>query len=276
MISSMNDTTTLNNGVAMPWLGLGVFQSSEGTEVEQAVAIALDVGYRSIDTAAVYGNERGVGAAMRTSGVSRDQIFLTTKLWNDDQRASRQMAAFEDSLDRLGTDYVDLYLVHWPVKNRIAETWQVMEQIQASGRARAIGVSNFMIHHLEELLAGGGAVPAVNQVEFHPRLIQADLVNFCRSRGIQYESWSPLMQGAMLNSPVVQSLAQQHGHTPAQIILRWNLEHKVVAIPKSVRRSRIEENAGIFDFALSADDVRALDALEDGTRTGPHPDEFGF
>lgn len=276
MISSMNDTTTLNNGVAMPWLGLGVFQSSEGTEVEQAVAIALDVGYRSIDTAAVYGNERGVGAAMRTSGVSRDQIFLTTKLWNDDQRASRQMAAFEDSLDRLGTDYVDLYLVHWPVKNRIAETWQVMEQIQASGRARAIGVSNFMIHHLEELLAGGGAVPAVNQVEFHPRLIQADLVNFCRSRGIQYESWSPLMQGAMLNSPVVQSLAQQHSHTPAQIILRWNLEHKVVAIPKSVRRSRIEENAGIFDFALSADDVRALDALEDGTRTGPHPDEFGF
>jgi diketogulonate reductase-like aldo/keto reductase len=276
MISSIKDCTLLNNGLKMPWLGFGVFQIDDGQEVEQAVRYALEVGYRSIDTAAVYKNEQGVGKAIRESGIPREDIFLTTKVWNSDQRARRTVAAFEESLKRLDTDYVDLYLVHWPVKGYYQETWQVMEEIYQNGRAKAIGVSNFQIHHLEDILKDGEVVPAVNQIEFHPFLVQPDLLHFCQKNKIQVEAWSPLMQGQIVNVPVVQKLAEKYNKTPAQIALRWNLQHEVVTIPKSVRPSRINENAQIFDFEPSQEDVNLLDALDEGKRVGPDPDNFNF
>ena len=276
MISNIEDCTLLNNGVRMPWLGFGVFKISDGQEVEQAVSYALEAGYRSIDTAAVYENERGVGKAIRESGIPREDIFLTTKVWNDDQRERRTLAAFEESLQRLGTEYVDLYLVHWPVKGCYQETWQVMEEIHQSGRAKAIGVSNFMIHHLEDILSDSQIVPAVNQIEFHPFLVQPELLKFCQEHQIQVEAWSPLMQGKIVNEPSVLRIAEKYQKTPAQIVLRWDLQHEVVTIPKSIHLDRIVENAQIFDFKLSEVDMNALDALDQGKRVGPDPDNFGF
>ena len=276
MTSNIKDCTLLNNGVRMPWLGFGVFKISDGQEVEQAVSYALEAGYRSIDTAAVYGNECGVGKAIRESGIPREDIFLTTKVWNDDQRERRTLAAFEESLHRLGTEYVDLYLVHWPVKGCYQETWQVMEEIHQSGRAKAIGVSNFMIHHLEDILSDGQIVPAVNQIEFHPFLVQPELLEFCQEHQIQVEAWSPLMQGKIVNEPSVLGIAEKYQKTPAQIVLRWDLQHEVVTIPKSVHLDRIVENARIFDFELSEVDMNALDALDQGKRVGPDPDNFCF
>ncbi len=276
MINSMTDHTVLNNGVKMPWLGFGVFKVPDGQVVEDAIGKALEAGYRSLDTATIYGNERGVGNAMAASGVPRGEIFLTTKVWNDDQRAGRVMEAFEESLALLGTDYVDLYLIHWPVRGRYKETWTVLEEIYRSGRARAIGVSNFLVHHLEDLLADAEVVPAVDQVEFHPRLLQPDLLKFCHEHGIQMEAWSPLMQGQIISEPRVQQLAAKYGRTPAQIVLRWDLQHGVVTIPKSVRTERIVENSQIFDFELAPEDVAALDALDENRRVGSHPDTFNF
>ena len=276
MISSIKDCTLLNNGLEMPWLGFGVFKMSDGQEVEDAVKYALKTGYRSVDTAAAYRNERGVGRAIRESGIPREDIFLTTKLWNEAQRKKRTLAAFEESLERLGTEYVDLYLVHWPVKGCYQETWQAMEEIYQSGRAKAIGVSNFLIHHLEDILRDGQTVPCVNQVEFHPFLIQPELVEFCQSHQIQVEAWSPLMQGRIVTEPVVQKLAEKYAKTPAQIALRWDLQHKVVTIPKSSHPTRIAENARIFDFQLSQADMDVLDALDEGKRIGPDPDNFNF
>ena len=276
MISSIKDCTVLNNGLEMPWLGFGVFKMSDGQEVEQAVSYALETGYRSIDTATVYRNERGVGKAIRESGIPREDIFLTTKVWNEDQRKKRTLAAFEESLERLQTDYVDLYLVHWPVKGCYQETWQVMEEIYQSGRAKAIGVSNFRIHHLEDILRDSQTVPSVNQVEFHPYLVQPDLLKFCQSHQIQVEAWSPLMQGQIVTKQTVRELAEKYHKTPAQIALRWDLQHEVVTIPKSVRPSRIAENAQIFDFELSEVDMKVLDALDEGKRVGPDPDNFNF
>jgi diketogulonate reductase-like aldo/keto reductase len=260
----------------MPWLGFGVFQVDEGQEVEQAVLNALETGYRSIDTAAIYGNERGVGKAIRESGIPREDIFLTTKVWNEDQRQKRTLAAFEESLERLQTEYVDLYLVHWPVKGCYQETWQVMEEIYQSGRAKAIGVSNFMIPHLEDILGDDRVVPTVNQVEFHPFLVQPELLSFCQSHQIQVEAWSPLMQGQIVTVQAVQELAKKYDKTPAQIALRWNLQHEVVTIPKSVHANRIAENTQIFDFELSEADMKVLDALDAGKRVGPDPDNFNF
>jgi diketogulonate reductase-like aldo/keto reductase len=274
MITSMKDCARLNNGLVMPWLGLGVHRVSDGQEVEQAVRNALEIGYRSIDTASVYGNERGVGEAMRESGVPREDIFLTTKVWNDAQRERRVLAAFEESLERLGTDYVDLYLVHWPVVGRSQETWQVMEEIYQSGRAKAIGVSNYLVHHLDDLLPNTQAVPTVNQIEFHPCLVQPDLLAYCQDHKIQVQAWSPLMVGQILSEPAVQKLADKHQKTPAQIVLRWDLQHQVVTIPKSVHANRLAENTQIFDFELSEASMNTLDALDEGKRVGPHPDTF--
>lgn len=276
IINSIKDCAVLNNGLEMPWLGFGVFQIDDGQKVKQAVLSALEVGYRSIDTAAVYKNEVGVGEALRESGIPREDIFLTTKVWNSDMRASRAMAAFEESLERLGTDYVDLYLVHWPVAGHYGETWQVLEEIYGNGRVKAIGVSNFQIHHLEDILRNGHIVPAVNQIEFHPLLVQPDLLQFCQEHEIQVEAWSPLMQGEIVDVPVVQKLAEKYGKTPAQIALRWNLQHDVVTIPKSVRPHRIAENADIFDFALADADMKLLDVLDEGKRVGPDPNNFNF
>ena len=276
MISSITDFTILNNGVKMPWLGFGVFQIDDGQQVEQAVKTALKTGYTSIDTAAVYKNERGVGKAIRESSIPREDIFLTTKVWNEDQRKKRTLAAFEESLKRLDTEYVDLYLVHWPVKGCYQETWNEMEKIYQSGRAKAIGVSNFMIHHLEDILADCQIVPTVNQVEFHPYLVQPDLLSFCQSHQIQMEAWAPLVKGEIVNEPVAQRLAEMYNKTPAQIVLRWDLQHEVVTIPKSTHSNRITENAQIFDFELSQEDMKALDALDEGRRTGPDPYNFNF
>jgi diketogulonate reductase-like aldo/keto reductase len=260
----------------MPWLGFGVFKINDGQDVEQAVTYALEVGYRSIDTAMIYQNERGVGKAIQESEIQRSDIFLATKVWNTDQREKRTMAAFEESLERLGVDYVDLYLVHWPVKGYYRETWKVMEEIYDSGRAKAIGVSNFQVHHLEDILDDCQIVPAVNQIEFHPFFVQPDLLKFCRDHQIQVEAWSPLMAGEIFTVSKVQEIAKKYGKTLAQIVLRWNLQHGVVTIPKSVHGNRIRENAELFGFELSPEDMSALDALDAGKRVGPDPDHFNF
>lgn len=276
MINSIKDCTTLNNGLEMPWLGFGVFQIEDGQQVEQAVKAALEIGYRSIDTATIYKNESGVGKALRESSIPREDIFLTTKVWNEDQREKRILTAFEESLKRLDTEYVDLYLVHWPVKGCYQETWHEMEKIYQSGRTKAIGVSNFQVHHLEDILSDSQVVPTVNQIEFHPYLVQPKLLKFCQEHKIQVEAWSPLMQGEIITVPTVQELAKKYQKTPAQITLRWNLQHEVVTIPKSERPNRIAENAQIFDFELSQEDMNLLDALDQGKRVGPDPNNFNF
>ena len=276
MISSIKDCTLLNNGLKMPWLGFGVFQIEDGQQVEHAVKAALEIGYRSIDTATVYKNESGVGKAIRESGIPREEIFLTTKVWNDDQRGKRTLAAFEESLKRLDTEYVDLYLIHWPVKGCYQKTWHEMEKIYHSGRAKAIGVSNFQAHHLEDILHDSQIVPTVNQIEFHPFLLQPGLLQFCQEHKIQVEAWSPLMEGKIIAEQTVQTLAEKYHKTPAQITLRWDLQHEVVTIPKSTHSNRIAENTQIFDFELSQEDMKALDALDQGKRVGPNPDNFNF
>jgi len=276
MFTGIGDCTTLNNGVEMPWLGFGVFGMDDGDEVVRAVRHALDTGYRSIDTATIYANERGVGRAIRESSIPREEIFLTTKVWNDDQRRRRVLAAFDESLERLAVDYVDLYLVHWPVPGCYEDTWQVMEDIYETRRARAVGVSNFMPHHLEDLLSWSRFPPAVNQVEFHPRLVQLELLKFCRDRGVQVEAWSPIMQGQVVQDRTIAELAKKHERTPAQVTLRWDLQHGVVTIPKSSHPDRIAENARIFDFELSEEDMRRLDALDSGKRLGADPDNVDF
>ena len=276
MISNINDCAVLNNGLKMPWLGFGVFQIKDGREVEDAVKYALEIGYRSIDTASIYGNERGVGKAIRESGIPREDIFLITKVWNDDQREKRTLDAFEESLQRLATEYVDLYLIHWPVKNCYVETWKVMEDIYRSGRAKAIGVSNFLGHHIEDILHDCEIVPTVNQVEFHPLLVQLELLRFCQNHKIQVQARNPLMQGQIVTNQTVQKVADKYQKTPAQIVLRWDLQHEVVTIPKSVHTNRITENARIFDFEISKEDMQVLDALDEGKRIGSDPDNFNY
>lgn len=276
MIQGIKDTARLNNGLNMPWLGFGVFKVPEGEVAVQAVKDALAAGYRSIDTAALYRNERSVGIALRESGLPREEIFLTTKLSNQDQRAGRYLQAFDESLERLGLDYVDLYLIHWPVVGSYKAAWKALHQVQQSGRARAIGVSNFMVHHLKDILADGPTLPAVNQVEFHPYLFLPDLLEFCKAHDIQLEAWSPLAKGQVAADPRIQKLAEKYQRTPAQIVLRWDLQHGIVTIPKSTHAERIAENTRIFDFELSAADMQALDAMNEGRRTGPDPDNVNF
>lgn len=275
-IGDIGDCAVLNNGVEMPWLGFGVLQIGDDIAVSQAVRQALRTGYRSIDTASIYGNERAVGEAIRQSGLPREKIFLTTKVWNDAQRERLTLAAFDESLARLELDYVDLYLVHWPVAGRITETWRAMEAINRSGRARAIGVCNFLPQHLDELLATAAIVPAVNQVEFHPLLVQPDLMKVCRDREIQVIAWGPLMKGQVVKQQTIVDLAGKYGRSPAQIVLRWDLQHRVVTIPKSKHIERIAENSDIFDFELSTADMHLLDSLNEGRRFGPDPCNVEF
>ncbi|WP_274654838.1 aldo/keto reductase [Paenibacillus humicola] len=274
-IERITDCTVLNNGVRMPWLGLGVWQVEEGEEVIRSVQHALEAGYRSIDTAAGYRNEAGVGTAIKQSGIQREELFVTTKLANHDQGYESTLRAFEESRRKLGLDYVDLYLIHWPGKDKYKETWKAFEKLHKDGYIRAIGVSNFKVHHLESLRQGSDTIPAVNQVEFHPLLNQQELLQYCRQNGIQLEAWSPLMQGK-LDQPLIADLAAKYGKTPAQIILRWDLQHEIVTIPKSVRQARIQENAGVFDFTLSDEDMKALDGLNQNRRFGPDPDQLLF
>ncbi len=263
---NLASAATLNNGVKMPLLGLGVWQAESGRETQDAVRAALDAGYRHIDTARAYGNEQDVGQAVRDSGVPREEVFVTTKLWNRDHGYEQALAAFEASHKRLGLGYVDLYLIHWPVEGLRGETWRAFEKLQAEGLCKAIGVSNYTIRHLEELARTSQTMPAVNQVEFHPFLYQQDLRAYCQGKRIQLEAYSPLAQGQRFGHPVLAAIAARHGKSEAQILIRWALEHEIVVIPKSTNPKRIRENAQVFDFALAPDDMAKLDALDEGLR----------
>ena len=275
-ITDLQGFFELHNGVQMPYFGLGVYQSEDGSEVINAVKAALDHGYRHIDTAAIYHNEEGVGTGIRESSVSREDVFLTSKVWNTDQGYDSTIKAFEASLERLGTDYLDLYLIHWPKGELSKETWKALEQLYKEERVRAIGVSNFLQNHLEDLLPSVEIVPMVNQMEFHPYLVQQDLIDFCVSKNIQYEAWSPLMQGQIFDLDVMKDLASKYNKTIAQVVLRWDLQKGVITIPKSSKPERIKANANLFDFELSDEDVQLLDSLEKGKRFGPDPNNFDF
>ena len=276
MPNSLQDTTTLHNGVKMPWFGLGVFKVKEGSEVVDSVMAAIKNGYKSIDTAAVYQNEEGVGQGIKEAGVPREELFITTKVWNADQGYESTLNAFETSMEKLGLEYLDLYLIHWPVAGKYKETWKALEKLYKDGRVRAIGVSNFHIHHLKDLMADAEIKPMVNQVEYHPHLAQTELLEFCKAEGIQMEAWSPLKQGELLSEPTIVEIAEKHGKSPAQVILRWDLQNGVVTIPKSIKEHRIVENADVFNFELSAEDMDRLNSLNKDERVGPDPDNFDF
>jgi 2,5-diketo-D-gluconate reductase A len=266
----------LNNGVEMPQLGFGVFQVPDA-ETTAAVSAALHAGYRSIDTAALYGNEAGVGKALAASGLDRDELFITTKVWNSEQGYDKTLRAFDASMKKLGLEQLDLYLIHWPTpgRNLYVETWKAFEKLYADGRVRAVGVSNFQPAHLERILDTGGTVPAVNQVELHPYLQQIEVRAFDAKHEIATEAWSPLAKGGnLLSEPAIVALAEKHGRTPAQVVLRWHLQLGNVVIPKSVTPSRIRENIDVFGFTLTNDEVASLSTLDKGERTGPDPDTF--
>ncbi|WP_243013993.1 aldo/keto reductase [Brevibacillus borstelensis] len=280
MAKHLQDTTTLHNGVKMPWLGLGVFKVEEGPELVNAVKTAIVHGYRSVDTAAIYENEAGVGEGiregMKEARIAREELFITSKVWNADLGYESTIAAYQASLDKLGLDYLDLYLIHWPVAGKYKEAWRALETLYKEGRVKAIGVSNFQIHHLEDLMKDEEIKPMVNQVEYHPRLTQKELQAYCQKHGIQLEAWSPLMQGQLLDNPVLQEIATKHGKSVAQIILRWDLQNGVVTIPKSTKAQRIVENATVFDFELTSEEMERIDSLNQNLRVGPDPDNFDF
>lgn len=265
MDKTITSTVRLNNGVQMPYFGLGAYAPGQGPAVRQAVSCALSLGYRHIDTARVYANEREVGEAVAQSGVPREDVFITTKVWNDSHGYDNTLRAFHASLEALGSRYIDLYLIHWPAPPRL-ETWRAMVTLLEEGKCRAIGVSNFTIRHLEELLAVSPVVPAVNQVEFSPFHYQKELLDYCRAKHIQLEAYSPLTCGRRLDDPTIVALAHKYHKTRAQMMLRWGLQHDVVIIPKSINEQRIKENADLFDFAISADDMARLDALNENYR----------
>ncbi len=275
MLQNVQDTVMLNNGVAMPGLGLGVFKVGDGSPVVNAVKSALRHGYRSIDTAAVYGNEEGVGQALKESGVARESVFITSKVWNDDQGYESTLKAFDTSLKKLGLEYLDLYLIHWPVAGKYVDTWRALLELYKQGKVRAIGISNFHVHHLKDILAVSDVVPAVNQIELHPLLNQKELRDFCKLHNIAVEAWSPLMKGN-LDLPVLVEIGKKHNKTPAQVVLRWHLQHGIVIIPKSVHDHRIRENAQIFDFSLSDKEMAQIDGLNKDKRFGADPDSFDF
>lgn len=269
-------TTTLNDGHTIPQLGFGVFKV-DPAETERIVSDALEVGYRHIDTAAIYGNEEGVGRAIAASGIPRDELFVTTKLWNDDQGTASAYEAIETSLEKLGLDYVDLYLIHWPVpkRDRYLESWLALEQLKERGRTRSIGVSNFLVPHLERIIAGSGTVPAVDQIELHPYHQQPAVAAFNREHGIATEAWGPLGQGKypLLELPEITAIATAHGVTAAQVVLAWHLAVGNIVIPKSNSRERMAENLASVDVRLTADEVAAVTALERGGRVGGDPNE---
>lgn len=276
MITNLQDTVKLNNGVEMPWLGLGVFKVEDGDVVVNAVKTAIQNGYRSIDTASFYHNENGVGQGIKESGVPREELFITTKVWNSEQGYETTIKSFEESLEKLQLDYLDLFLIHWPVKDRYLETWRALETLYKQGKVRAIGVSNFQIHHLQDILEICEVKPMVNQVEYHPHLTQVELRAFCEQQGIQLEAWSPLKKGVLLKEPTIIALAEKYKKLPSQIILRWDLQNKVVTIPKSINEERITQNTQIFDFTISEADMEKINALNINDRSGADPDNFDF
>lgn len=268
---SIDTKVELNNGVEMPMFGLGTYLTRRGKETQEAILCALKAGYRLIDTAKIYGNEADVGEAVRESGIAREELFITTKLWNSDHGYDAAFAAFEKSLKALGLSYIDLYLIHWPVEGLRSETWKAMETLLKEGKCRAIGVSNYMTWHLEEVLNDSSIVPAVNQVEFNPYLYQKDLLEFCRAHDIQLEAYSPLTKGQKLKDPKLVEIATKYSKTPAQILIRWVLQKQVIAIPKSSEKDRILENADVFDFVISPEHMKSLDSFDEDLRTSWDP-----
>ena len=272
---------TLNNGLEMPLIGYGVFRVPEGDDLAEAVKTAIAKGYRSIDTAQVYRNEesvgRGIRAAIDEGLVTREELFVTSKVWNDGLSYEETLAAYDSSLEKLGLDYLDLYLVHWPgIDTNYVNVYKALEKVYQDGRVRSIGVSNFHVHHLEHLLKETSVVPVINQIEFHPHLTQEEVRAFCKEKGIQAEAWSPLMNGSLLEESLIQQLASKYGKTPAQIVLRYDVQHGVVTIPKTMTPARMTENLTVFDFALTEEEMAQLDALNDGLRCGPDPEKFNF
>lgn len=269
-------TLTLNNDVAMPRFGLGVFKSAPGAETADAVTAAIAAGYRSIDTATFYANEESVGAGIRASGVPREELFITTKVWNSDQGYDRTIEVFHESLKLLGLDYLDLYLVHWPIEPTYLDTWRALEALYREKKVRAIGVSNFEVRNLERVMRETEIVPAVNQIELHPYLQQKALRHYCADYGIAVEAWSPIARGGVMEDETLRSIGERYGKSPVQVTLRWELQRDIITIPKSVHPERIRQNAEIFDFELSEDELARIDALDrgEGGRLGPHPDTF--
>ncbi|MFJ7650229.1 aldo/keto reductase [Lysinibacillus sp. NPDC097279] len=272
---------TLNNGLKMPLVGYGVFRVPDGDDLAEAVKTAIAKGYRSIDTAQVYRNEesvgRGIRAAIEEGLVSRDELFITSKVWNDGLSYEETLAAYDSSLEKLGLDYLDLYLIHWPgLDTNYIDSYKALEKIYQDGRVRSIGVSNFHVHHLELLLKETTVIPVINQIEFHPHLTQEEVRHFCKEHGIQVEAWSPLMNGSLLEEELIQQLASKYSKTPAQIVLRYDVQHDVVTIPKTMTPARMTENLHVFDFALTDEEMAQLDAMNDGLRCGPDPEKFNF
>lgn len=281
MTNNMNSKITLNNGIEMPRLGLGVFRVENSSELVNAVKVAIKNGYRSIDGAAIYGNEEAMGKGIREglkeAGISREDLFITSKVWNADLGYESTIAAYEASLERLGVDYLDLYLIHWPVEGKYKEAWRALEYLYKEGRVKAIGVSNFQVHHLQDLLKDAEIKPVINQVELHPYLSQEKVREFCKENDIQVEAWSPLMAGnGLLENDVLKEIAKKYNKTTAQVVLRWDLQSQVITIPKSTNEGRLIENIDIFDFNLSKDDMDKIDSLNKDLRVGPDPDNFDF
>ncbi len=265
----------MGNGIKMPYLGLGVYDCKDGEEVFNSVTWALEAGYRHIDTATLYKNETGVGEAVRAFNIAREEIFVVSKVWNTDQGYEETLKAFETSMGKLKLDYLDLYLIHYPVKGKFPDTWKALERLYREERVRAIGISNFPERHIRELLKTAEIVPMVNQMEFHPYIIQQGLIDYCRELNIQYEGWSPFMRGRIFEIDLFRALSQKYQKSIAQIALRWSLQKGVIAIPKSSRKDRIISNADIFDFEISMDDMNHIDKLDRNQAVvGLHPDSF--
>lgn len=276
MRKDIYSTVTLHNGVEMPQFGLGVYKVEEGRQVEDTVKNAINLGYRLIDTAAFYENEEGVGRAIRESGVPREELFITTKVWNTEQGYEQTLAAFEKSLNKLDLKYIDLYLIHWPVKGKYLDTWRALEELYKAGKVKAIGVSNFQIHHLKDIMENSAEKPVVNQVELHPRMSQEELRSFCNEHNIKVEAWSPIARGRILEDSSINKIADRHGKSAAQVILRWHLQNGVIIIPKSVHEERLRENADIFDFELNNEEMKQINSLNKNERYGADPDNFDF
>jgi diketogulonate reductase-like aldo/keto reductase len=268
---SISGKKKLNNGTEIPYFGLGVYLTQAGDETINAVKWALEAGYRHIDTAKVYGNEKEVGIALKESGIPRSEVFITTKLWNTDHGLESALKAFDNSLQTLGTDYIDLYLIHWPGTQKRGESWKALEKIYKEGRCKAIGVSNYTIRHLKELLDMCEVVPAINQVEFSPFLYQKELLDFCNKNNIQIEAYSPLARAKKLKDARLIEIAKKYSKTPAQLLIRWSLQHNLVVIPKSARKERIIENSGVFDFNISEQDMERLDSMNENFRVAWDP-----
>ncbi|WP_027962945.1 aldo/keto reductase [Halalkalibacillus halophilus] len=274
MINSLQDRIQLNNGINIPGIGLGVYKVWEDQEAADTVRTAINQGYRLIDTASFYDNEVGVGQGVQEADANREDVFITSKVWNEEQGYDETLRAFEQSLQKLNMDYLDLYLIHWPVTGKYEDTWKAMERLYSEGMIKSIGVSNFHKHHLEKLFVKANEKPVVNQVEFHPHLIQREVKQYCEREDIKLEAWSPLKRGQVLEEDVIVSLAEKYQKTPAQIILRWDIEQEVITIPKSTNEKRMKENTDIFDFQLTKEEVETINNLHCDSRTGPNPDEF--